>query len=296
MQMLAAQTLAEDRMANLQANSLIRFVSAAVSISLVAAGGVVVIEAQSESRPLLQLPAAGLTLVLGAVVLYTSSLAVGGRRLLALTLWGACAFLMILLPLLRVLPVRYENLFLLELHALSPPLWPYSLAFPLLLFLVLELALPNRGENRTSNLFLFLGLLSSTMLLYFATALVGSVADGSLLLEPRRLFLSVATPVGISALIVLATILPRKGLTIEGIALLLVVGLGIEWMSTWSFDGPSFVVESKYFPYARFPLLPILAGTIPGAIAAAAGVLGGWEVFVKGNREGEIQTLVEETG
>ncbi|MBI2856454.1 MAG: hypothetical protein HYX93_06375, partial [Chloroflexi bacterium] len=259
------------------------------------AGGVVLIEAQSQSRPLFQLPAAGLTLALGALALYASSLAVVGRRLLALTLWGGCALLMILLPLLQVLPVKYETLFLMNLQDLAPPLWPYSLAFPLLLFLVLELALPNRGESRTSILFLFLGLLSSAMLLFFASALVGSMGNGSLLLVPRRLFLSVLTPVGISALIVLATTLVRKGLAKEGIALLLVMGLGIEWVSTWSFDGPHFIEESKFFPYPRFPMLPILAGTLPGAIAAGGGVLGGWEVFVKGSRESPIQPVAGET-
>ena len=296
MQRLAAQTWGEGRLPNLQANSLIRFVAAAASISLVAAGGVVLIEAQSQSSPLSQLPAVVITLALGAVALYTSSLAVGGRRLPALSLWGACALLVILLPILQVLPIRYENLFLLELQALGPPLWPYSVAFPLLLFLVLELALPNRGENRISVLFLFLGLLSSVALLFFASALVGNVANGSLLLVPHRLFLSVITPVGISALIVLGTILPRKGMTTEGIALLLAVGLGIEWMSTWSFNGPNFIEEAKWFPYPRFPMLAILAGTLPGAIAAATGVLGGWEVFVKGTRESQVLPLAGETG
>ena len=98
---------------------------------------------------------------------------------------------------------------------------------------MLETSLPSLGRNSTSNLFLSVGLLSAVMFLFFTTVLVGSIVNRStLMLVPHRLFLSVLTPVGLSGLIVLATVLTQKGLVTAGIALLLVTGLGIEWMST----------------------------------------------------------------
>ena len=272
----------------LQANSLIRLVAAAVGISLVAASGVVLVEAQSQPRPFFQIPAILLTLGSGALALYASSFAVVGRRTAALVFWGICITLVILLPLLQVLPISYNTSALLDLKALAPPLWPYALAIPLLIFLLLETALPSLGRNSTSNLFLSIGLLSAVMFLFFTTVLVGSIVNRStLMLVPHRLFLSVLTPVGLSGLIVLATVLTRKGLVTAGIALMLVTGLGIEWMSTWSYDGPHFIYSAQ-IPYPRFPLLPVLAGTIPGILAVVAGILAGWEVYIKGTRDDDM--------
>ena len=281
----AVQRLEVKRALSLQANSLVRLLASVVSISLVAASGVLLVEAQSQPLPLFQVPATLLTVALGAVALYAGSLAVVGRRRTALFIWGACLILLILMPLLQVLPIQYDNSALLDLKALAPPLWPYSLAIPLLLFLLLEVSLPARGSNSTSNLFLLLGLLSAVMLLFFSTALIGSVANRStLILIPHRLFLSVLTPIGLSGLIVVATVLPRKGLVMEGIALLVMTGLGIEWMSTWSYDGPHFLRESLQIPYPGFPLLPILAGTVPGILATGAGILAGCEVYARSKR------------
>ena len=182
----------------------------------------------------------------------------------------------------------YDTTALLDLKALAPPLWPYAVAVPLLLFLILETSIPSQRSDKTSNLFLVLGLLSAVIFLFFATALVGHIANRSILmLVPHRLFLSVLTPVGIGGLIVLGTALVRKGFAREGIALLLVIGLGVEWMSTWSYDGPHFIEEASYTPYSRFPLLPVLAGTIPGVLTAIAGLVAGWEVYIRGYEEDE---------
>ena len=182
----------------------------------------------------------------------------------------------------------YDTTALLDLKALAPPLWPYAVAVPLLLFLILETSIPSQRSDKTSNLFLVLGLLSAVVFLFFATALVGHIANRSILmLVPHRLFLSVLTPVGIGGLIVLGTALVRKGFAKEGIALLLVIGLGVEWMSTWSYDGPHFIEEASYTPYSRFPLLPVLAGTIPGILTAIAGLVAGWEVYIRGYEEDE---------
>jgi hypothetical protein len=285
-----------NRISYLQANSLIRLVAAVVGVSLVAASGVLVVEAQSQPRPLFQVPATVLTLGLGALALYASSFAVSGRRTTALAFWGICIILLILLPLLQVLPIHYNTLTLLDLKALAPPLWPYALAIPLLFFLFLETSLPSQGPNNTSILFLSIGLLSAILFLFFTTALIGDVANRSfLILVPHRIFLIMLTPIGLSGLIVLATVMARKGLVSAGIALLLVTGLGIEWMSTWSWDGPHFIQDSARIPFARYPLLPVLAGTIPGILAAVAGVLAGWEVYItssKGDETGPISGRV----
>ncbi|MFH1560531.1 MAG: hypothetical protein ABID84_03880 [Chloroflexota bacterium] len=281
----ALQRLAVKRISYLQANSLTRLVAAAVGVSLVAASGVLLVEAQSQPKPLFQIPATLLTLGLGGLALYASSFAVAGRRMTALACWGICVALLILLPLLQVLPISYDTPTLLDLKAFAPPLWPYTLAIPLLFFLFLETSLPSVGPNNTSNVFLSIGLLAAIMFLFFTTALIGDIANRSILIfVPHRMFLSVLTPIGLSGLIVLATVLARKGLVAAGIALLLVTGLGIEWMSTWSYDGPHFI-DSATIPYARYPLLPVLAGTIPGILAAVAGILAGWEVYIKGKRD-----------
>ena len=288
------QRLDINRIPYLQANSLIRLVTAAVGISLVAASGVLLVEAQGQPKPYFQMPAVILTLGLGALALYASTFAVVGRRTAALGCWSICIVLLIILPLLQVLPVRYENAALLDLKNFAPPLWPYALAIPLLFFLLLEVSLPSLGRASTSNLFLSLGLLSAVMFLFFTTVLVGSIVNRSdLILLPDRLFFSVLTPVGLSGLMVLATVLTRKGLVAAGIGLLFVTGFGIEYISTWSYDGPNFV-ESARIPYPRFPLLPVLAGTIPGILAVVAGMLAGWEVYIKSTREVGTGPILED--
>ena len=280
--------MSPNRPSSLQASSLVRLVSSVVAVSLVAAAGVVVIESQGQIRPLFQIPAAVLTLGAGALAIYAGSLAVSGRRAAAQLWWIVCIVALVLLPTLQVLPIIYDTTALLDLKALAPPLWPYAVAVPLLLFLILETSIPSQRSDKTSNLFLVLGLLSAVIFLFFATALVGHIANRSILmLVPHRLFLSVLTPVGIGGLIVLGTALVRKGFAKEGIALLLVIGFGVEWMSTWSYDGPHFIEEASYTPYSRFPLLPVLAGTIPGILTAIAGLVAGWEVYVRGYEEDE---------
>ena len=275
--------MSPDRPNSLQASSLVRLVSSVAAVSLVAAAGVVVIESQGQTRPLFQIPAAALTLGAGALAIYAGSLAVSGRRTAAQLWWVVCIVAVVLLPTLQVLPIAYDTPALLDLKALAPPLWPYAVAIPLLLFLILETSIPSQSSDKTSNLFLFLGLSSAVIFLFFATALVGHIANRSILmLVPHRLFLSVLTPVGLGGLIVLGTALVRNGFAKEGIALLLVIGLGVEWMSTWSYDGPHFIAEASYTPYSRFPLLPVLAGTIPGILTAVAGLVAGWEVYIRG--------------
>lgn len=279
----------------LRANSLIRLVSSLVCMSLIAASAVLFVESTSRLSPLFQVPGILITLSLGILALYASSLAVTGRRSSALASWAACITCIILLPFLQFLPINYQDTpVLLDIRALAPPLWPYTMAIPLLLFLLLDTSIPSAETTTTSNLFLCLGLLSSVMFLFFTTVLIGSVVNISeLMLIPHRLFLSMLTPIGISSLIVLATVLTKKGLVMLGISLLVSTGLSIEFMSTWSYDGPHFI-DSAQVPYARFPMLPVLAGTIPGIIAVLAGILAAWEVYTKRVLEDEISTIADD--
>ena len=283
------------RLSYLQTNSLIRLVAATASVSLVAATGVLLVEARGEAKPLFQVPAILLTLGLGVLALYASSFAVVGRRMKALTFWGICITVLIILPFLQFLPMEYGTSALLDLKALAPPLWQYTLAIPLLLFLFLETAIPSFRPNNTSNVFLSIGLLSAITFLFFTTVLIGDIANRSMMIFiPHRMFLNVLTPIGISSLIILAIVLTRKGLVVLGITLLLVTGLGLEWMSTWSYDGPHFLTTSTaQIPFDRYPLLPVLAGTIPGVLAAVAGVVAGLEVYLKGGTKYRDEPNVE---
>ena len=277
-----------DRTSYLQTNGLIRLAAAVAGVSLVAATGVLLVEAQSQPRPLLQLPAVLATLGMGALALYASSFAVVGRRTMALAFWGLCIALLVSLPLLQVLPIEYNTPTLLDVQDLAPPLWQYTMAIPLLLFLFLETAIPGFRRNDTSNLFLSVGLLSAVAFLFFTTALIGDVVNDSILIfVPDRLFYTVAAPIGISGLIVLAVVLARKGLPAVAIAILLATGLGLEWMSTWSYTGPHFLDDVERVPFARYPLLPVLAGTVPGVLAAAAAVMAAWEVYGRRRLEQE---------
>ena len=150
-----------DRTSYLQTNGLIRLAAAIVGVSLVAATGVLLVEARGLPKPHMQLPAAFVTLGLGALALYASSFAVTGRRAIALVFWGTCIALLVTMPMLQVLPIEYDTPTLLDVQELAPPLWQYSVAIPLLLFLFLETALPSFRPNGTSNLFLLVGLTSA---------------------------------------------------------------------------------------------------------------------------------------
>ena len=147
--------MSPDRPNSLQASSLVRLVSSVAAVSLVAAAGVVVIESQGQTRPLFQIPAAALTLGAGALAIYAGSLAVSGRRTAAQLWWVVCIVAVVLLPTLQVLPIAYDTPALLDLKALAPPLWPYAVAIPLLLFLILETSIPARAVIRPPTSFSF---------------------------------------------------------------------------------------------------------------------------------------------
>jgi hypothetical protein len=186
------------------------------------------------------------------------------------------------MPFLQVLPVRYETETLLILKAIAPPLWPYSIAIPLLVFLVFEISIPMRKPNVTSSYFVLISLIAPAMLLFFSNALLGEIANNSsLILDVQLLALTFAIPIGLSALMAIASVLSRKRTAAFGIILLLLTGLSVEWISTWSYDGPHFLSSAARMWFPGFPLLPVLAGTIPGILASVAAMLAGRETYLK---------------
>jgi hypothetical protein len=79
----------------------------------------------------------------------------------------------------------------------------------------------------------------------------------------------------------IASVLSRKRMAAFGIILLLLTGLSIEWISTWSYDGPHFLPSAARMWFPGFPLLPVLAGTIPGILASVAAMLAARETYLK---------------
>jgi len=283
---------------DLQSGALIRVTSLAISASLLAASLAIIVDAQVLPKPLMQIPAVLITVLFSLVIFWASHLFLGGHHRVALSIWASTLALLILVTLLQVLPFKYETMFLLKLKDFSPPPWPYCIAIPLLFFLLLDIYLPQHQVNKTSLVFVIVGLTSAIAFLFFSYALLGSVANlattptgallgsgsgTSLILNPSRMFISFLIPIAISAILILGTTLPRKGFAIQGILLMIVTGLGLEWVSTWSYDGPSFISESSWFPFPGFPMLALLSGTIPGAGVALAGIIGIWNVYVENN-------------
>ena len=267
---------------SLSSGGLIRLLSSLTSISLVAASIILVIESRGYNQPLLQIPAAIITLLLAPLTLYASSHALTGHRFLASTYWSICVIFLVSMPFLQVLPVRYETETLLILKAIAPPLWPYSIAIPILVFLVFEISIPMRKPNVTSSYFVLISLIAPAMLLFFSNALLGEIANNSsLILDFQLLALTFAIPIALSALMAIASVLSRKRTAAFGIILLLLTGLSIEWISTWSYDGPHFLSSAARMWFPGFPLLPVLAGTIPGILACVAAMLAGRETYLK---------------
>lgn len=281
---------------DLQSSAIIRITSLGISASLLAASLAIVVDAQILNNPLVQIPIALVTILLGLLIFWASHIFLDGHHRFALSIWAATVIFLISFTLLQVLPFKYETMFLLKLKDFAPPPWPYCVAIPLLFFLIFDTCLPQRQANRTSLLYLMIGLISAVGFLFFAYALLGSVANlattptgallgsgsgTSLLLNPDRMFVSFLIPIIIATILILGTTLPRKGFAAQGILLMIVTGLGLEWYSIWSYDGPSFIGESSWFPFPRFPMLAILAGTVPGAMVALTGVIGIWNVYVE---------------
>ena len=74
--------------------------------------------------------------------------------------------------------------------------------------------------------------------------------------------------------------MPRRGMQAEGIALLVTIGLVVEWLSILFYaDIPKFIPRAigPFAPWRELegllPVLPIAVGTLPGAIIALSGLV-----------------------
>ena len=266
----------------LPANSLIRLVAILSGTSLLAAAVVLFIDAWSLPRPAFQMPVIVLTLAAGGAVLYGGSLAVAGRRRAALVLFSVCMLAVVSAPLAHFLPPVWEATYELDWESLFPPVWPYALAIPLLLFLILELVLPSPRAASPSAAFFLLSGSAAIMVVFFGTSLIANVhTQYVLVVTTFRLLLTFLVPIGLGGLIVLGIVLVHKGAVTAGALLLYPTGIGIEWISIQYWEGPFWLVGPLFDVYPWFPLLPILAGTLPGALTAVAALFAAWKLHAR---------------
>jgi len=279
----------------LRVNGLIRLTSTLGCILLLTASLTLIVEAIYHPKPLFQIPSILLTLASAFLIFYAGSFAVRGDRFTSTVLWGLCLFIILAQSSLQFLPLEYDTLMLLRLKALSPPFWPYTLSIPLLMFLILDNAIKSSYPNKTSLMFLMIGLVAVTMFLFMTTVLVGTVANISeLVFIPTRMFWVMASPVLLSMLVVLGIVFVRKGFVISGVLMLISIGLFIEWVSTWSYDGPYFLETANRLNYDMFPALPFISGTIPGMILAILGVVVVWRATSETKKPNENDEFYEE--
>ena len=261
-------------MSFLQSNGLTRLIAAAVCMLLFSAAAAISFEAIDHPRPFFQIPSVLLTGLSGLLVFYASHHAVSGNRVFAVVAWSVCLLVILGLIYLQFLPIEYDTVELLRLKSMSPPIWPYTFVMPLLVFLIFETALPANNRIHSSVMFLVVGLFASTMLLFMSTVLISSVANISeLIFIPKRLFGIITVPLLASFMVIVGLVSVRKGFLLFGVGILFFVGLATELISTWAYSGPYFIETSNRIVYKMFPMLPILAGTIPGILIATSGIL-----------------------
>jgi len=101
----------------------------------------------------------------------------------------------------------------------------------------------------------------------------------TLVVTSYRLLISFLACIGLGSVIVLGAVLAYKGRALASIALLYFAGLSIEWLSVQYWQGTFWLVGPLMDVYPWFPLLPIIAGTLPGVLAALAALAQAWELF-----------------
>ena len=258
------------------AATTVRGVSAGAFISLVAAAVILILQALRLPNPTLMLLIAALTFNLALVALYSANLVLKGKRHAAIGLIALSIGLISLLPSVRFLPGIYLAVYNLNMEALFPPLWPYSVAFPLLCFLLLEIALPSRRETEVPLIIVLLLIISSVVLLFLGAIFIKALTPWLLLQSPLLNFNALAACLALAFLLILGAVLPRKGMIWEGAALLLLVGLLLEGLSTFFYRAlPSFVEvpEGVRTVDRLVPIVPLLGGTVTGSLAALTGAL-----------------------
>ena len=263
-------------------NSIVRLFVSVASISLASATVSILIDMPKASYPVFLLPSVVMTGLCAILTYYAGQKYVEGQEKIARNIWIGCVTCISIFPMLQVLPMQYETEILLYIKNLSPPLWPYSISFPILLFIILDTSLKGREETRTSTAFIVLSMLSAVTTIFFTSTVIGEIAnDSELILLPKVLFINSSLPLLISSLIILIIIMARKGFKSQAIILSICMGLTIEYVSTWSYDGPHFLESANFLPYSGFPLMAFLSGTMPGILLAVSGLLLGWQTYIE---------------
>ena len=273
----------------IQTIGFVRLLVLGASLSLFGAALSILLDADTHPKPSFLYPSISITVTCSFLVYYAGNAYAKRNYPLASLIWTVCLVLTTALPFLQLLPIEYDNEVLLHIKYLSPPIWLYSVSFPILLFLILEIRIKDSTQIPLSVFPIGLSVLSSIILMFFSSALIASIGnDSELIMLPMTLFLSSAIPILITCLIVSITVLTKKGYILVGTTSLILIGLAVEYFSTLLYGGPYFIESSSYIPYPGFPILPVLAGTIPGIVLVLAGIAIGREIFFN-----SIETLNE---
>jgi len=259
----------------LVASTAVRGLSAGAFVSLLAASAALVLLAFRVPSPAPTLFIASITAVLAFTALFSGDLVLKGKRHQAIfMLTFAIAFIAIVTTI-RFLPGLFRATYNLDVEALFPPLWPYSAAVPLMLLLLLDVALPSRRQGRVPLVVTALPVLASMMVLYFGSSFIAGLSYGFLRL-PVLIFNALASCLALSSLLIVGAVLPRKGLVKEGGIVLMAAGFLLEVMSILFYQTlPSFteIFEGALLVERLQPLVPVVGGTVPGALSAIAGAL-----------------------
>ena len=247
--------------------------------SLLAAGAVLMATAGTMSHPEQQLWAALLTVVVGVAVCLSVLLS-PERRLSRLLLFSIALVLVVVLPLLRYIPALYTFLYNQDYEAFFPPLWPYSIAMLLLIAMIGELALPGRAQLSPSRAPMRLALVAACLCLFFTFTLAGKLAAGPHLSAPEKSLVAYGASIGVSSLIILGTLIARKGVVWAGVGILLVTGLFLEVQSIRFYDGIPLSLTHTDSPVPLSLWVPLLGGTIPGALSLLVALSLLWDTYL----------------
>ena len=247
--------------------------------SLLAAAAVLVATAGAMSHPGQQLWAALLTAVVGAAVCWSVVLS-PERTLFRLLLFSSALTLVVILPLVRYIPSLYTFLYNQDYEALFPPLWPYSIAIPLLVAMIGELALPRGEQLSFSRTPMLLALVAACLCLFFSFTVAGKLAAGVHLTVPERSLVAYGASIGLSSSIILGGLIARKGIVWAGVGILMTTGLFLEMMSIRFYDGIPVSLTHTNFPVPLSLWVPLLGGTIPGALSLLVALSLLWDTYL----------------
>ncbi len=268
------------------AGGLLRVGALLAGGSLLAGSSVLLATAWSMANPPQQLVAALVTAVIGVAVCLTALLPPERKRA-RLVLFSAAVFSIVTLALVRYIPPLYTFAYEQDLEALFPPLWPYSIAVPLLIGLIGEMALHGRGETLSLRGPMLLSITAACICFFFSSALAGELAAGPHLTVPEKSLVSFGACIGISSLIILGWLAARKGFMWASVGLLLSIGLALEIASTYFYEGIPTSLSHTFHPLPLSVWVPLLGGTVPGAVCLLAALLLFRSVFLDSEHDNE---------